>query len=240
MLCVLRPPQRCEVARDNLKVMPSVRARLPDISYPVPLVIKNTFFDVEVEQLASERRLAHSAPASAIDAAHGAWQEAAPPLAKPPAAEGSGRSTSVGSSSSSRSSVELPEPSIVVKNTFLHTDLGRPLSLEGWLEERKVQSSPVSCVQQHEESVEAAAPLALSAATAAAQELLRCEAAQSPTWEVPTLGSAEHYLGNCRPCAYVHTAKGCRSGEQCTFCHFCPRGEVKRQQKARRRKADAE
>jgi len=50
--------------------------------------------------------------------------------------------------------------------------------------------------------------------------------------EMPTLGSAGHLLGNCRPCAFYHT-KGCGNGTQCPFCHICPPGEKKRRQKGK-------
>lgn len=50
------------------------------------------------------------------------------------------------------------------------------------------------------------------------------------TPEVPTVGSLGHYLGTCKPCAFLFT-KGCGSGVDCTFCHLCPPGEKKRRQK---------
>jgi len=49
---------------------------------------------------------------------------------------------------------------------------------------------------------------------------------------VPTLGSALHESGRCKPCAFVHT-KGCASGESCAFCHLCGPEEKKRRQKDR-------
>lgn len=50
------------------------------------------------------------------------------------------------------------------------------------------------------------------------------------TPDMPTLGSRNHRLGNCKPCAFLHT-KGCKNGEECPFCHLCERGEKKRRQK---------
>lgn len=49
---------------------------------------------------------------------------------------------------------------------------------------------------------------------------------------VPTLGSALHGSGRCKPCAFVHT-KGCQSGEGCAFCHLCDPEEKKRRQRDR-------
>uniref|UniRef100_A0A7S1EY39 C3H1-type domain-containing protein n=1 Tax=Noctiluca scintillans TaxID=2966 RepID=A0A7S1EY39_NOCSC len=34
-----------------------------------------------------------------------------------------------------------------------------------------------------------------------------------------SVGSQLHSSGACRPCAYVASAEGCRSGAQCRYCH---------------------
>jgi len=52
--------------------------------------------------------------------------------------------------------------------------------------------------------------------------------------ELPSVGSVDHCRGTCRPCAHVHSAKGCKNGPACQFCHLCPPGELKRMQKAKR------
>jgi len=51
--------------------------------------------------------------------------------------------------------------------------------------------------------------------------------------ELPTVGSASHRLGLCKPCAFVFTA-GCQSGINCQFCHLCEQGEKKRRKKEKR------
>jgi len=51
--------------------------------------------------------------------------------------------------------------------------------------------------------------------------------------EKPTLGSATHRLGNCKPCAFLYT-KGCMNGLECPFCHLCDAGEKKRRQKEKK------
>jgi len=48
--------------------------------------------------------------------------------------------------------------------------------------------------------------------------------------ELPSVGSALHLSGRCKPCAFLHT-KGCASGLSCTFCHLCEPGEKKLRQK---------
>lgn len=50
---------------------------------------------------------------------------------------------------------------------------------------------------------------------------------QVPPLELPSQGSAAHYTGECRPCAFLYT-KGCSAGTQCNFCHACEAGEKKR------------
>lgn len=51
--------------------------------------------------------------------------------------------------------------------------------------------------------------------------------------KLPSLGSFGHDLGQCKPCAFLHT-KGCSSGTMCKFCHLCDAGAKKRRQKEKR------
>jgi len=53
------------------------------------------------------------------------------------------------------------------------------------------------------------------------------------TAQLPSLGSALHHLGRCKPCAFQRT-KGCSNGKDCCFCHLCPPGEKKRRQREKR------
>ena len=55
---------------------------------------------------------------------------------------------------------------------------------------------------------------------------------------VPSVGSASHGSGQCKPCAFHHT-KGCQCGAMCTFCHLCLPGEKKRRQKEKQQAAKA-
>jgi len=50
---------------------------------------------------------------------------------------------------------------------------------------------------------------------------------------IPTIGSAKHFLGQCKPCAFANT-KGCKDGSECKFCHLCGPGEKKRRKKEKR------
>jgi len=48
--------------------------------------------------------------------------------------------------------------------------------------------------------------------------------------ELPSVGSAGHTSGDCKPCAFFHTA-GCSNGISCQFCHLCDANEKKRRRK---------
>jgi len=47
---------------------------------------------------------------------------------------------------------------------------------------------------------------------------------------LPSVGSAAHLTGRCKPCAFFYT-KGCESNFSCEFCHLCEPGEKKRRKK---------
>jgi len=41
-----------------------------------------------------------------------------------------------------------------------------------------------------------------------------------------------HRLGQCTPCNYfLYKVDGCRQGSDCSFCHLCPKGEIKKRKK---------
>jgi len=50
--------------------------------------------------------------------------------------------------------------------------------------------------------------------------------------EMPTVGSAGHAAGSCKPCAFFHTV-GCSNGLACSFCHLCDADERKRRRKTK-------
>mmetsp|Transcript_36126 Transcript_36126/g.93195 ORF Transcript_36126/g.93195 Transcript_36126/m.93195 type:complete len:262 (-) Transcript_36126:454-1239(-) len=54
----------------------------------------------------------------------------------------------------------------------------------------------------------------------------------------PSVGSAGHHLGLCKPCDFVHR-KSCYSGASCKFCHLCGLTENRRHKKENRRRASA-
>jgi len=50
---------------------------------------------------------------------------------------------------------------------------------------------------------------------------------------LPSLGSAMHATGTCRPCAWFYKASGCSNGEDCRHCHACPEGAIRDRRKAK-------
>lgn len=47
---------------------------------------------------------------------------------------------------------------------------------------------------------------------------------------LPSIGSIDHALGVCKPCAFLHS-KGCINGFACKFCHRCGPDEIRRRRK---------
>jgi len=50
---------------------------------------------------------------------------------------------------------------------------------------------------------------------------------------LPSVGSAGHASGHCKPCAFLHT-KGCANGLNCSFCHLCAPDERKFRQREKK------
>eukprot|EP00929_Paragymnodinium_shiwhaense_P009530 TRINITY_DN113736_c0_g1_i1.p1 TRINITY_DN113736_c0_g1~~TRINITY_DN113736_c0_g1_i1.p1 ORF type:complete len:441 (+),score=4.33 TRINITY_DN113736_c0_g1_i1:67-1323(+) len=55
---------------------------------------------------------------------------------------------------------------------------------------------------------------------------------------IPSLGSAGHATGDCRPCAYFWRSTGCNRGEFCERCHLCTQEDFREYRRgiARRRR----
>jgi len=97
----------------------------------------------------------------------------------------------------------------------------------------------------------AAAPCLSMHHSAAEAELLAQDSPETPVFldlsaaigsppglslvECPTVGSADHHLGLCKPCDFVGRGFDCRMGADCKFCHLCGPAERK-MRKAQRRK----
>jgi len=58
-----------------------------------------------------------------------------------------------------------------------------------------------------------------------------------PSPEQPdSWGSAGHESGECCPCVWFHTKRGCAMGAACGFCHLCDKDAFKRKKAAFKRK----
>mmetsp|Transcript_41283 Transcript_41283/g.127823 ORF Transcript_41283/g.127823 Transcript_41283/m.127823 type:complete len:253 (-) Transcript_41283:31-789(-) len=97
------------------------------------------------------------------------------------------------------------------------------------------QCFPVSRETSLESCLEAPeGPPVLLGTTAGSVE---AQAAPAMKYFLPSVGSASHFEGRCKPCAFLY--EGCANGTSCKFCHLCPPGELKRRKReklaARRR-----
>jgi len=51
---------------------------------------------------------------------------------------------------------------------------------------------------------------------------------------MPSVGSAQHAAGLCKPCAWFWKPQGCKNGEMCCHCHLCPQDEHTVRKRARK------
>lgn len=56
---------------------------------------------------------------------------------------------------------------------------------------------------------------------------------QGATVTLPSLGSAFHQSGQCKPCAWLWKPRGCQNAASCDYCHLCPEGELKQRKKSK-------
>merc|ERR1740130_2318638 len=145
---------------------------------------------------------------------------------------------------------DYPVP-FAIRNAFIDVQIGRSVSLDDFYEERRVHSCPIGpppglddCCE-HDTLVEAH-PVGLMMSAAAALWVPFSQPGPDTPMPVsiagaigavgspggPTVGSAGHLSGTCKPCAFYHT-KGCGNGANCSYCHLCPEGEKKRRQKVK-------
>jgi len=212
---------------------------LPDIDYPLPFSIKNTFIHASIgrplsmEEFYEERQL-RSCPASGICASAGLAEDSIEPMmpVRRPAATGSEDLASVAAGLADAAPWRIMEtsPGARAKGTLLSADLPPPPA-----EPPKVAA--LAQLPEDPPPVQAPGVLLMEARRSAAPVLLLSEATWRPALgsvELPTIGSEDHHLGKCSPCAHAYGPKGCQNGVQCPFCHLCPKGELKRRQQAKR------
>mmetsp|Transcript_21033 Transcript_21033/g.45553 ORF Transcript_21033/g.45553 Transcript_21033/m.45553 type:complete len:368 (-) Transcript_21033:103-1206(-) len=54
-----------------------------------------------------------------------------------------------------------------------------------------------------------------------------------PVPVLPSLGSENHSVGTCRPCAWFWKEVGCQNGQSCNYCHLCDEGALKAKKKSK-------
>lgn len=211
-----RPDSRSTSA-GSLSPLPSsaeadINCSLPDYDYPVPLFVRNTFIDtpvprpISLDEFLEDRRI-HSCP-----------------VASPPGfgSEVAGLPTACGQRPAGNSLMDSAIAAAASASAAVAaaTRCWMAASMQGQVHCQTMPASPPSTNL----SVGPQAPPVLRLA-----EMLEEPELGSP--ELPTVGSAGHFTGSCKPCAFYHHAKGCSNGTDCPFCHLCPAGEKKRRQK---------
>jgi hypothetical protein len=112
---------------------------------------------------------------------------------------------------------------LVVRNTFLEF-VEEPV----FLQMRRVKSAPSSPVAARGAALAPAAPTVLELAS------MLSTSQKLGGREFPTVGSAKHHLGECKPCAFFWKPAGCTNGVNCVYCHLCDAKEKKRRQKEKK------
>lgn len=208
---------------------------LPEYEYPVHVIVRNTFLDtkdarpISLEQFFEERRVHSSpvvpqAPRTASDdsqtpepqALHDSITTGAQAfMTKVAAATGFWTATPTGSEYDAPWQHEeySTRPGPVFR---CDAPLQRPESLESLPEPELLPGMESFDMAQE-------MPRVLMLSDALPEPALGSR-------DVPTVGSAAHYAGACKPCAFLYT-KGCGNGVQCPFCHLCPPDEKRRRQK---------
>jgi len=119
---------------------------------------------------------------------------------------------------------------LVVRNTFLEFPVEQPV----FVEVRRARSAPSSPMAGGRQIAPQVLPT-VEPAILQISELLGAPKSYAPPQlgspQMPTAGSAQHNLGQCKPCAFFWKPAGCGNGVECPFCHLCGPDEKKRRQK---------
>jgi len=199
---------RGEVYRQGSgRVLSSLNSSLPEYEYPVPVVVRNTFIDTQtprnlsLDEFFEERRIQ-----SCVSC----------PVPSPDDDDHDGDDLKDDECEGPRE----PEP------------LGHTIT-SGAQRFMTTVATAAGYWTALECAVPVAPPVNSSAAQPMARILMLSEALPEPSLgspEMPTIGSAGHNIGTCKPCAFFHT-KGCGNGVQCFFCHLCAPEEKRKRQK---------
>lgn len=179
----------------------TIDQRLPEYDYPVPVVIRNTFLDAKVGRPES---LDEFFEQRRIQSCPGTAGPADHPL-----------------QDNYDAVLNSPEPS------FLHNafSVGAQAFMDKIVAATGFWTEPQCEVISNDPYNIAQMPRVL-----VLSEALPQVGGETGMQDLPTMGSAGHNAGTCKPCAFLYT-KGCENGTQCQFCHLCPPDAKKRRQK---------
>jgi len=128
-------------------------------------------------------------------------------------------------STTSRSSSSSLDSSVAfkVKNTFVHVDIDVHGEDDIGLPVKSVSQPDLSSVEESRYP--------------GASEILTMQSEPAGASALPSVGSAGHSAGQCRPCAWFWKPQSCQWGSECKHCHLCPMGELRRRKKEMQAKA---
>lgn len=188
---------------------------LPDYDYPVPFVVRNTFIEtgprrpLSLDEFYEERRV-HSCP---MESPFGfsSGDERQMPQGMPSNTVMDSVATAAAAASAAAAAAAM---------CWMRPVMGSQMVARWGMQPEAGFATPTSPAPRENVPVLRLADC----------QILEPPVANLGSPEMPTVGSAGHHMGNCKPCAFFHT-KGCGNGTQCSFCHLCPSGEKKRRQK---------
>jgi len=223
-------------------------SRVPEIEYPEPYFVKNTFIHAKLGRESSLDAFYHdrefaSCPVSAIYGTEGEEASHALTVAEAATAAINDQMANLPVGFQNHawpfgSDCETPTAAF----SMLPSDGGWPCTIPPPPVTLPVSAPPMPQQAASVMPPELSAGLLAEPASGSAWAqktpfMMLAEAGSQPevgSNELPTVGSQLHRWGACSPCAHAHSSRGCKNGVECQFCHLCEPGELKRRQKLKR------
>jgi len=235
----LRSPEPSSRASRHMQVAPPYPAvnRVKPYS-PGDLLVKNTFLNYDTLRTPSldgflNERQVRSCPTSGIQQPGDA---PAPPPGLLPDQAAAAAAAAVAAAASpaatgARPGAALTDPAVAVADTPGGAVASLVAAASNMMAAFRITSDSITRASEPE-TCTADAMSDAESASSSVQVLRLAEAITEPVLgspELPTVGSAGHHSGICKPCAFLE--KGCTSGVECKFCHLCSPDEKKRRKK---------
>jgi len=216
-------------------------SELPAYDYPVPLVVRNTFIDTDVWRPSSlcdfiQQRQVRSCPASVIGESLGLEELEEGFATSWPSHQAVVQNMEIQAETVTAATLEASMEQEVANTVSELRSFRATSAIEACGSQRGfvARQSPASPPLPSQTPIPDSMPQLPETTATLGPPLLQLS--DSLPWPqlgspaLPTVDSASHQQGFCRPCAFLHT-KGCAKGVQCTFCHLCEPGEQKRRRK---------